>query len=138
MSGQEIILRGEKQREFAVGFIQKLRIDPERPFVLSIEPYRKKRTLSQLALLWVRHAEVSQAVADYTGYSAEDIHDIVKRKFLKPRIVEIGDTVVERYSTKGLTVTEMADFMTKIEAWASSELGLILATPEDRMYGDAA
>jgi hypothetical protein len=132
MAGQEIILRGEAQRKFAISFLERLKIDPERPFVLSIEPYKKKRTLSQLALLWVRHNEVAQAVADYTGYSAEDVHEILKAKFLKPRIVEIGDTLVERYSTKGLTVQDMTEFMQKIESWAQTELGLLLAQPEDR------
>lgn len=129
----QIILRSNFQRSHAITYLQGLLLDPERPYIMTVEPYTKKRTPSQLALLWVRHAEVSKAVADYTGHSAEDIHEILKAKFLKPRIVELGDTIVERYSTKGLTVTEMTDFMAAIEAWAKNELGLILANPEDRM-----
>lgn len=134
MSTNQIILRADAQRAFAITYLQGLKLNPDKPYIMTVEPLVKKRTNSQLALLWVRHAEVSKAVADYTGYSAEDVHEILKQKFLKPRIVELGDTIVERYSTKGLSVTEMAEFMTAIEAWAQNELGLILANPEDRRY----
>ncbi len=127
----EIILLSDFQRNFAIKFLADLKINPDKPMVMRVEPFVKKRTNSQLALLWVRHTEVSKAVADYTGYSPEDVHAILKAKFLKPKILEMGDTIVESYSTKGLSVQEMAEFMQRIEAWASSELGLILPHPED-------
>jgi len=131
----QVIIWSEKQREFALQQVRDMPIDTNKPHVVTVAPFVKKRTNSQLALLWVRHAEVSKAVADYTGHSPEDIHEILKHKFLKPRIVELGDTIVERYSTKGLTVQEMTEFMQRIEAWAQTELELVLASPEDRRYG---
>ena len=119
-----IILRGEVQRAFAIRFLTNLKIDPVKPMVVRIEPHKKTRTHGQLALLWMRH----------TGYSAEEIHDYLKERFLTPKIVEINGAVVRRYSTKNLTAAEMSDFMAKIEAWAASELGLMLISPEDREY----
>lgn len=138
MSGQEIILRSEVQRKFAISFIERLKLDPDRPFVLTIGPYRKRRSLSQNALMWKRYTEVAEAVSEYTGMDKDDIHTWAKAKFLTPKIVEIGDTIAEHYSTKSLTTAEMTAFLDKFEAWASSELGLILTNPEDRRYTDAA
>ena len=129
-----IILRGEVQRAFAIRFLTNLKIDPVKPMVVRIEPHKKTRTHGQLALLWMRHAQVAKAVAEHTGYSAEEIHDYLKERFLTPKIVEINGAVVRRYSTKNLTAAEMSDFMAKIEAWAVSELGLMLISPEDREY----
>lgn len=127
-----IILRGEPQREYALNFLRGLKIDPDRPFVVTVEPYRKKRSLSQLALLWVRHAEVSKAVAEHTGMSPEDFHEYAKERWLTPRIVEFQGRVLKRYSTKDLTAGEMKIFMDQIEAWAATDLGIMLANPEDR------
>lgn len=89
----------------------------------------KKRTLSQNALMWMWHSKVLAAVAKDTGATVEDIHDHMKQKFLTPTIVEIGDEIHERYSTKNLTPAEMSEFMDRIYAWVTGDLGLLLPLP---------
>lgn len=128
---QEIILDGEAQRAIVMRAIEELRLD--KPIVVTIEPYKKKRSLSQNALLWKRHTEITNAISEYTGYSAEDVHEILKQKFLQPTILEINGQIVKRYSSKNLTTAEMTKFMDQIEAFAQTELGIILTNPEDRM-----
>lgn len=128
----EIILRAEPQRQHALTFLQGLKLNPDKPFVLTIEPYRKKRTLSQNALLWKRHSEVCAAVSAETGYSNEDVHELMKQMFLPPKIIEVNGQVIKRYSSKNLTTAEMSAFMGKIEAFAQTELGIILTVPEER------
>lgn len=127
-----IVLRGETQRAYAIRFLTELRIDPERPFEMTLAPYKKKRSLSQNALMWVRYGEVAKAVADYTGMAAEDIHEFAKQRWLTPKVFEVGDQIVQVYSSKNLTTAEMTAFLDQFEAWASGELGILLAQPEDR------
>lgn len=129
----EIILRAAPQVDFAVNFLRGLKLDPAKPFVVTVEPYKKRRSMSQNSLLWKRHGEIVAAIGEYTGYSAEDVHELLKQKFLTPKVIEVNGETIRRYSSKGLSTAEFADFMTKIEIFAQTELGIILTNPEDRM-----
>jgi len=131
MRKQELVLRGEPQRESLIRWAQAVKLD--KPIRVTIEAYRKGRSLSQLGLLWKRHGEIAEAVSDTTGYSAEEVHELFKRMFLKPKIIEVEGRTFKHYSTKELTAGEMSEFMNKIEAFAISELGLILTNPDDQM-----
>ena len=126
-----IIVRDEKLRQNALRLISALNV--EKPWEITVKPYRKTRTLSQNALMWKWHGEVADAVSQHTGADKDDVHEFFKRKFLKPRIVEIGGEVLERYSTRSLKTAEMSDFMNRIYAYCTSELGMILPTPDE--YG---
>lgn len=127
-----IILRGESQRTYAIRFLTNLPIDSEHPLELTVQPHKKKRSLSQNALMWVRYGEVAKAVADYTGMSAEDVHEFAKQRWLTPKIFEVGDQIVQVFSSKNLTAAEMTAFLDQFEAWAATDLDIKLANPEDR------
>jgi len=68
-----------------------------------------------------------------TGTDKDDIHDHLKKKFLTPRRYEIGGEVGARYTTTTLKTDEMAEYMDKIYAWATSTFGIILPLPEEYM-----
>jgi hypothetical protein len=131
MSGQPIILRTQANRDFAAKFVGNLKVDPGKPFEVIVQIHRKKRSLSQNALMWKRYHEVADAVSDYTGMDPDKIHTFAKQRWLKPEIVEIGDTIAEHYSTKNLTPSEMTLFLDKFEAWVATDLGLNLTNPDD-------
>jgi len=121
-----IILRGEDQRKFAIASLQKLNL--EKLWEVVIRPYKTPRTLDQNALIhkWLT------VIATETGNDMEDVKEALKAKFLPPRFVEIdGETFEVRRSTAKLNVAEMSEFCTRIQAWAASELGLILPTRLD-------
>jgi len=121
-----IILRGEVQRRFAHEQIDKLNI--EKLWQIDIKPYKKPRTLDQNALFhgWCK------ILATETGNDFEDTKEALKAMFLPPRYVEIDGKVIEvRRSTAKLDTKDMAEFCTRIQAWAASEFGLTLPTRDD-------
>ncbi len=94
---------------------------------ITIAPYRKKRSLSQNALLH-KWFDVIAKESD-SGYSAHDIKELLCKQFLSVRVVEIGGISHEcRAETSKLSTVDMSEFMGKIEAWAA-ELGILLPTP---------
>ena len=130
MAKDTIIIRNEPPRKLALLTIGAL--DLEKPWVLTIERETKRRTLSQNALMWKWVGEVVDHVEVYTGHDKDEIHDYFKDRFLPTRIVSFGDDVRKvTGSTKKLNTAEMTDYMNKIYAWATTELGLFLPVPED-------
>lgn len=87
----------------------------------------QKRTIPQNSLFhkWVHEIAVAQ------GNTFSDAKDGLKRELLPPRMIAMGDKLVEvRQSTAALNVDEMTLFMKQIEGWAGSE-GIALTHRED-------
>jgi hypothetical protein len=123
------VLRDETIRANVLRLIAAL--DLSKPWQVTVEPFRKPRTLSQNALMWKWLNDVAEAVSQHTGMDADDIHEFFKKKFLTPRIVEIGGEAVERYTTTNLSTAEMSRYMDRIYAFVTSELGILLPLPEE-------
>jgi len=129
---EPIRISDDRGKKIVIGLIEGLNLD--KPWSVEIKPYRKKRTLSQNGLYWKFLDVVVQAVHDETGNDKEDIHAFFKAQFLPVRTVAIGsETRSVPVSTTKLSTAEMGDYMTKIQAWCGSELGLLLPDPRD--YG---
>ncbi len=126
---ETVIIRDESMRERVVQHIAALNV--EKPWAITIEPYKGRRTLSQNALMWKWVEAVVMHIHEATGQDKEDVHEWLKTQFLPAKVIEIDGRVVFRYSTKGLTTAEMSKYMDKIYAWATTELGLLLPVPED-------
>ena len=104
------------------------RLDLARPWDVTVEPHKKKRTLNQNALYhkWVG------IIAEYTGHEHDELHEALKRMFLPPRFIDVGGATVEvRRSTTKLSTQEMSAYMEQVYAMASSTLGLFLPVPEE-------
>lgn len=102
-------------------------------YEVKISRVRKKRTTDQNSLYWMW----LRCVADETGNTTDDLHEYCKRKFLTPRAVEIaGEQMEVAPSTTKLDTAEMTTYLNGVQAWAASELGITLPTPEDRFYDD--
>ena len=129
MKRPPIIIRDESLRQRVIELVGAL--DLGKPWQVTIEPYRKKRTLSQNALMWKWIHEVAHHVSEHTGHTEDEIHDFFKQQFLPPKIVEIGGKVSTYRTTTTLKTKEMSEYMDKIYAWATSELGLMLRLPEE-------
>ena len=120
------VLREERQRRALVDFVMKL--DIGKVWQITIERYARKRSLSANSLYW----KWVGLIAKETGNDASDIHDYLKRRFLTPIEITIGDETVEVYTTTKLSVEKMSEYMTQVEAFANSTLGVYLPHPEDR------
>ena len=129
MSNHPAILHDETVRRAVIESIQAL--DLSRPWAVTIAPHRRRRTLNQNALMWAWLDQVEGYVGEYTGMDRDDIHEFLKSKFLPPRYVVIGgETKQVSPSTRKLNTAEMGEYMDRIHAWASTELGLRLPVPE--------
>lgn len=106
-------------------------LDFSKPWKVTIESYARRRTTGQNALMWKWINEVADYVCEHTGMDSDDVHEFFKGKFLNAKIITIAGQEVESKSTKHLTTREMGEYMDRIHAWASTELGLTLPIPED-------
>ena len=129
MAKETIIITNEALRKTALFTIGAL--DLEKPWKLTIERETKRRTLSQNALLWKWLDEVTQHVMEHTGHDKDELHEFFKAKFLPARNVSVGAYLASYRSTKNLTTAEMSEYMDRIYAFCTSELGLFLPVPED-------
>lgn len=129
MSREPYIIRDETMRQRVSDLVDAL--DVSKPWSVTIEPFKKKRSLSQNSLMWKWLNEVAAHVQRETGQDADDVHEFFKRKFLTPQVVEIGGETIMKYSTKNLTVADMTEYMNRVYAFVTSELGILLPIPEE-------
>jgi hypothetical protein len=85
------------------------------------------RTTNQNKYLW---GVVYPLISGHTGYSNEEVHEIMKR-ICNPQIVNIkGEEYVVGKSTASLTTAEFNAYISRIVQFASFELGVIIPEPE--------
>lgn len=97
---------------------------------VTIERYTEPRSLSQNNLMWLWMT----CIEEETGTAKEDVYNYYCRKFLSHRTIIGGEEVVVNDTSSMLNTLQMADFMTKIQADAASELGITLPLPSDKYY----
>lgn len=122
MSAQVLILDSEHKRERAAKIVSQLPI--EKPLKLTVEPFRARRSNTANARLWALH----QRAADFTGMSAEEMHEIALCRFYGYEEKTVGGIVrqipIERSSVKDTKA--FAQFMEATEAWYVTEFGVFL------------
>ena len=111
-------IRSEGDRARAIAYLESVALNTG-PVHMQLD---QPRTANQNALLWVWH----QIVADYTGYAVSEIHQIVKNMLLPPIVGDDGVLRGQDSSTKTLGRVGMANFMEAYQAWALTELGVLL------------
>lgn len=125
---QPIILRSEVDRQRALSIVGKLPL--ARVWDVSISEHIDKRTNEQNKRLWLLHG----LAADYTGYSADEMHEKAlcrhfgyDEKELKDPLtgrVEIKQVPLKRSSARNKK--EFSEFMESTEAWYVTEFGVFL------------
>ncbi|MFR9498017.1 MAG: recombination protein NinB [Rikenellaceae bacterium] len=126
---KSVDIQSQKDKEAAKAYID--RLPSNKRYTLVIKQHREKRTLSQNNLfhLWCT------CIADETGEDRERIKTVIKELFLGYKeVVVFNRRSFTLPSTSALDTKQMAEFMTKSQAWAASELGIILPLPEDQFY----
>jgi hypothetical protein len=99
---------------------------------ITVERKFATRSTVQNAWYW---ACVVGLVADHTGYTPDEIHEIYKAKFI-PKAMAIADgngeivgEVVLGGSTTRMDTVEFSDFCERIREWAAT-LGVVIPDPE--------
>ena len=125
-----LIIFDEASRQRCISLIAGLNI--EKKWAVTVERYKKKRTLSQNALYhkWVG------IIAQETGNDHDDVHDEFKRRWVPPKEIEIFGEIRMRQSTTDFDTPGMTEFMERVYAFSVSELGILLPLPEEQHLAD--
>lgn len=98
---------------------------------VSVKLHRGKRTSPQNAWYWTIVGIVSRE----TDNTKDVIHRFFKKEFLGYDIKEIGGKRIAIVrSSSSLTTEEFTEYLNNVEAFAATELGIILPHPDDRLY----
>lgn len=79
---------------------------------------------------------VVKTLADHTGFTKDEMHEVLKHKFLRywGTVQGVGDYVEEvefTKSTTDLTTAEMEDYLRVVREWASASLGCYIEEPRE-------
>lgn len=106
------------------------------PVELRVSRQRATRSTSANARYWVG---IVAPIAEHTGYSPEEIHEILKAKFLPKRLAvqdgngEIRGEFVIGGTTTTLTPADFSEYCDRAERWAAEDLGVRF--PSGAIYG---
>ena len=98
-------------------------------------PSHKERSNPQNRYYW---GIVVESLSDHTGYDREEVHEIIKRKFLtEHRIIrgKKGEVIQVEVSNKtsNLDTKQFEDLMSRIRIWASRELSVFIPEPNEQL-----
>lgn len=105
----------------------------DRELLIRIEAAYANRSQQQNRWYW---GCLVQAVADHTGYTPDEIHEIFKAKFIPKRLAvtngngEIRGEFVLGGSTSKLDTIDFAQYCESIREWAALDLGLDIPDPQ--------
>jgi hypothetical protein len=115
VKGGRVYLDNQDQYEAHLHTLDEKRIE------LIVQKEQKERTNQQSKYLF---GVVYQLISEETGYSKEEVHEMMKSIYLKDNKVVNNKRYTVIRSTSSLTTVEMVEYIENIKRWSSSELGL--------------
>lgn len=98
----------------------------------TIRKRRTQRSLKQNAVYWALHVK---AISEFTGYEPEEVHELLKARFLPKTITladqhgEVKEEVTIGRSTTKLSATDFQTYLRRVEQFAA-ELGCYIPDPQ--------
>ena len=129
---QTFVIRDKAIRERAMRAVSVIQHEPLT--VVTIKPYKASRSVAQNRLLWMWYGEIRNHLAETTGeqYTNDDIHEYFKDKFLDKRVVDVGENpIVVTASTSKLNVSDMSEYLNRLDIYCADDLQLQLTHPDD-------
>jgi len=100
---------------------------PKGTYWIEIKKAKSERTLSQNNYLW---AVVYPTVAESSGHTPAEIHDVFKRMFLTPRFIKYKDKEIKiPGSTARLTKVEFGEYIERVRAHVAED-GITIPDPK--------
>jgi hypothetical protein len=102
--------------------------------LIRIERLRATRSQRQNAWYW---GVIVQMLADHTGYTPDEMHEVLKAKFIPKRFAvadgngEIRDELVIGGSSAALNTVEFGEYCEAIRQWAAENLSVVIPDPLD-------
>ena len=125
----DFVVRDNAEREAIRDYIS--RLPDGKTYDVSIKLHRTKRSSEANNLYWAWIGIIAQE----TGNDREVCHKFFAKKFLGYDVREFGsEKIAVVHSTASLDTKEFSDYMNEVAAFASSELGIVLPTPGDKLY----
>ena len=92
---------------------------------------KSARTVQQNRLWWAYVTILSNDL----GYSKDEVHEILKFKFLQKEKVDekTGETFPYLGSTAKLSKIEFGELVDKLQQWAVEQFNIILPSPDEQM-----
>ena len=97
-----------------------------------LHPYKDKRSQNQNRYYW---GVVMKLLSDELGYLPDEMHEVMKQKFLNVRDVKVGTVKYQiPESTTKLTTTDFEDYVSKIRIWAAKDLNVMIPLPNEAEF----
>lgn len=98
----------------------------------------RKRSLDQNAYY---QGPVIGILAEYCGNSHDEMHEILKQKFLSRLAIVINkngekEEIRISRSTADLSTVEFEEYLKRIKTWASSDLSIYIPDPNEQLIKD--
>lgn len=71
-------------------------------------------------------------ISEHTGFTQEEVHEILKHKFLAKRVLLAQEYVDITKTTTELSTSEFKHYIEQIQRWASMELSIVLPDPNEK------
>lgn len=124
---------GKFQPEDPIAFMKQIRSLDGKTVWASMEEWKefKHRSLNENSYY---HGVVIDILSSELGYTHDEMHEVIKWKFLAHPIELKGQKVMTAVSTASLSTSEFEGLMAKIRTWASMELGIYIPEPNEVPY----
>ena len=111
-------------------YLQKL--SPNKEYDVTVAVHKAQRSVPQNKLYWAWVA----LICEETGADRDEVHGELKRRYLPSESVVglYGEVITRPISTSKLNTAQFTAYLEKVQVLASSELGIILPVPEDRIF----
>lgn len=98
------------------------------PYQVDYGPIREQRTLPQNSRLWALH----QLASKETGYTPDELHELMLKKFFGTKTVEVAGvrTEVAAKRSSAREKQEFREFLDNVENFYAAELGVWLGKDE--------
>jgi len=112
--------------------VRRFRDDQEVEILITVR--RATRSIQQNRWYW---GVIVQLLSDHTGHTPDEIHDLLKAKFIPKRLAvqdgngEVVDEYVLGGSTRKMSTAEFGEYCEAIRAWAFEKLDVQIPGPNE-------
>lgn len=104
----------------------KLKKLPPAEYKIYVVDKKVERSLAQNAYYF---SVVVPILAGHCGYSKDEMHEVLKYKFIPQMIFIDNEPIKVPKSTTSLSTKEFTEFLEEIKQWASQEMGVYIPDP---------
>ena len=91
-------------------------LDLSKQWDIEVKEFKSNRSTAQNKRYW----RLINELGSFLGYEPEEMHQMMKYKYLSYKQEMLGDEMVVVPSSSKLTIKEFVDFLSKVERFAST------------------